>query len=765
VTARRAAGASALAALVVWWWATRFGDGTRTDLDAVLYFLPTYAATWERFQAGVVPLWNPYQLCGIPWIATLQGGTFYPFHVVYGLLPLHTGMAVSGVLHLVIAALGTAAFVGRFGLPPAAALLAAVAFVLRGQVASALASPNLLEAIAWLPVGAVAIVDLVRAPGGRPAALLALGLAMSFLAGYPQPTVYVVYAWGTLFLALLIHERPPAAGSAARVGWFAAALVLGGAVASVQLLPALELMAQGTRGGALVERELFPYVPGLTPAVRILWWETISGATTAFGIVVLTLLPAAVLAPGLRVVGCWALGVAALSQAWALGRHSPLFDLYLATPGLALFRNPARILFVTDFAVAVAAALGLSAATGCAPADTPEARPRAPTVALMALALATVLYWVVRHGAAPQGGSSVVWFAVATAVILALLLSLRGRWRRWFAVAITVAATIEIAGNPWTDFRLPYEQSDLAEYEHYAPELAQIAAMAGQDRAWQALPGLQLARAEKLATRHRLRTIGDYEPVNLRRQAEFFNYFADGATTPRRPPWLFAGSVGRLDAPEGGTPPGARRRLLDLAAVRWVILPRLALVVPVTRDFIARAGLVRRHAFRDLVVMENPAALPRAFVTYRARSAPADADALLAALSDPRFDPLAESFVDGPPPFAMAPDAPPRGHPAGFVHDDEAEVELEVRLERNGLVVLADSHFPGWHATVDGAPVPIVATNHLFRGVPVPAGTHRVRFVYAPASVRIGALTSGLGLLVMVGLALRPRRAGGTPGE
>ena len=158
-------------------------------------------------------------------------------------------------------------------------------------------------------------------------------------------------------------------------------------------------------------------------------------------------------------------------------------------------------------------------------------------------------------------------------------------------------------------------------------------------------------------------------------------------------------------------------------------------------------------------VFENPTVLPRAFVTYRTRPAPASPDPLLLAISRPAFDPLVESYVEGDAPTA-SPDAP-RGHPARFVHDGESEVELEATLERPGLVVLADSFYPGWHATVDGRPAPILATNLLFRGVRVDAGTHRVRFVYAPASIRYGAACSALGLVVLVWLARRRDRVTG----
>jgi uncharacterized membrane protein YfhO len=50
---------------------------------------------------------------------------------------------------------------------------------------------------------------------------------------------------------------------------------------------------------------------------------------------------------------------------------------------------------------------------------------------------------------------------------------------------------------------------------------------------------------------------------------------------------------------------------------------------------------------------------------------------------------------------------------------------------------------------VDGRPAPILPANHLFRAVPVDAGTHRVRFVYAPASFRVGVASTLLGLVLL----------------
>jgi hypothetical protein len=271
--------------------------------------------------------------------------------------------------------------------------------------------------------------------------------------------------------------------------------------------------------------------------------------------------------------------------------------------------------------------------------------------------------------------------------------------------------------------------------------------------------GMQPEPVHKRATLQRMRAIDDYEPQNLARQSDVLSYLTEGTIARRRPPWLFGGAVTTLDPPPGVAPADSRRRLLDLMAMRFLVVPAgIRFAQPALSGFLDRAGYVLADDGPATKVFENPSALPRAYVTYRVLPAPADADRLLAIISRPAYDPLAVTYVEGEVPGATAAWAP-RGQPARFVRDDEAEVELEATLERPGLVVLADSFYPGWHATVDGEPAPILPANHLFRGVPAGAGTHRVRFVYAPASLRLGAACTLVALVVLAACYVAGRSA------
>lgn len=62
---------------------------------------------------------------------------------------------------------------------------------------------------------------------------------------------------------------------------------------------------------------------------------------------------------------------------------------------------------------------------------------------------------------------------------------------------------------------------------------------------------------------------------------------------------------------------------------------------------------------------------------------------------------------------------------------DPHQVILDVAVEGDALLVLADLYYPGWRATVNGRFAQILAVDGVFRGVALPPGAHTVRFEYA----------------------------------
>jgi hypothetical protein len=758
----------AIAALVTAFWTARVvlpGDARSLEIaDLLYYFYPVYDAAYGWLAAGKLPLWNPYELCGIPWLADPAGGFFYPPHALYLVLPTHLALAASGLLHLIWIGLSTALLTRRMGLGAAPATLAAILFAMRGTLPGELSlAPCRLEAAAWLPLGCIAVLDLAsgvergRAREAlRAGALLALAVAASCLAGYPQVTVLLGYAWGALLLAQLFAARAPLAGWLASSAVFGGALALGALVSLVQLLPSFELSRAATR--TTEQMSVAMMYPMGNPTLAILA-GAISGARRSFGVVGLSLLPAALLARPNRPLALWALALGALAFGFALGPITPVFDLYLVLPVLSWFRGPYRLLLLADFCFAVLAALGLAAigAAAAAPRRGPRLVATLGLPALLALALA------VQQGSNGRARYAALAGCVA-GVLLTGLLWPASRRASLVAISLLVLATAEVFLAPPNRLRLPYDAAAATEYRIDAEVFTKLAEVAAHDRVWQLRSGaLAPHHAEKISSLYGFRAFTSKTSANLARQASYHTYLAEGSTRTLYPGYFFQGEV-PLDGTQAGyAPVAARRRLIDLAAVRFVVVTRADLPRAEVRDFLREARLLEAAlGSDDLAIFENPHALPRAYVVYRVRPAP-PAEELLARLSNPAFDPLVESYIEGDPPPGVASGTPPRGRTASLVSDDARVVEIEADLDAAGFVVLADSYYEGWQATVDGAPAPIYPTNHLFRGVPVPAGRHRVRFEYRPWSFTVGAAGSLVALLALGILFYRTRGSGPYP--
>ena len=69
---------------------------------------------------------------------------------------------------------------------------------------------------------------------------------------------------------------------------------------------------------------------------------------------------------------------------------------------------------------------------------------------------------------------------------------------------------------------------------------------------------------------------------------------------------------------------------------------------------------------------------------------------------------------------------------------------MKVQSASGGVLVLSELFYPGWEARVNGVSEPISEVDGGLRGIPIPAGESQVRVDYAPQTVRLGGILSGL---------------------
>nr|WP_286207111.1 YfhO family protein [Thermomicrobium sp. CFH 73360] len=180
-----------------------------------------------------------------------------------------------------------------------------------------------------------------------------------------------------------------------------------------------------------------------------------------------------------------------------------------------------------------------------------------------------------------------------------------------------------------------------------------------------------------------------------------------------------------------------QRPLLDLLNVRFLLTSAEA-VPPGTRfqEKITSA--------EGLVLWENPDALPRAWLTTNATVT--SLEAALARLCEPDFDPRRELLLTGP----LPPPDPTATGSTQIAWDGPNQLNVRVQVSAPAYLVVAVSADPGWHAQLDGTPVPIALADGIYQAVWVPAGEHTVIFSYQPPLLGWGLLAASVGGAILL---------------
>ena len=155
-----------------------------------------------------------------------------------------------------------------------------------------------------------------------------------------------------------------------------------------------------------------------------------------------------------------------------------------------------------------------------------------------------------------------------------------------------------------------------------------------------------------------------------------------------------------------------------------------------------------------VAIFENPNALPRFRFAHRVVPALSLDDAICQ-MRQPEFDPADQAIVEGIESGGVA-------APGRLISErlEDTKMEWEVETSGRSFLVVADSFFPDWIATVDGNPATIYPVYGCLRGLWVPtSGRHHVEMRFAPRTLYAGLGATGIGLLFLGILFFRDRKA------
>jgi len=154
----------------------------------------------------------------------------------------------------------------------------------------------------------------------------------------------------------------------------------------------------------------------------------------------------------------------------------------------------------------------------------------------------------------------------------------------------------------------------------------------------------------------------------------------------------------------------------------------------------------------DKKVYANRLVYPRAF--FVSRYEVADGLEILRKIGAGSFNPRDVAYFMDDPGLTLDPALPTNA--VEFTHYGIQDLSMNVTATGNNLLFLSEAYYPkGWKAFLDGSEIPIYRVNYMFRGVVIPAGTHKLEMRFEPEMYTVGKnLSLGTNLVVVILLGL-----------
>jgi hypothetical protein len=714
-----------------------------SNTDMVSEFVSSRAYLAENLRHGHLPLWNPFTYAGQPFLGGFESAVLYPPNLLFLWLPVARALNFLMLLHLVILGWGMERWASRRGLNPWAAGLAGFVMPLSGAVFPHIYAGHLpvICTMAWAPWIFLGLETWIWQGNRRGLFLASAAICLQILAGHVQYLFYTAVAAGIQSVVLSVAE-PVARRRAipAVVGCYMSAMALGAA----QLLAGLA--TEGIRQRKLdydfaamfsfpPENFLTMIAPGFfgNLGAPVYWGRCYLWEMSLFIGAVGPLLIAIALCDNgrkrRRVI--LDLVIAGLLLVLALGIHTPVFDLlYRFAPGFGHFRGWSKFTFPATLFLVLVMAMGvdfflrekiprrvawvgllaglITGGAGFALLLIPNGITEFLHLVSMSqesyLPAAAFVQPDFIHEAGVHAGLSLslAGLILITAGVILLFLE-KHPLLRWALPGLLVLEMIGFAARQVTVSHVSDAMPDALRQS--------IAAHPGDYRVLNfAYPnnGFLLGAGD----------LGGNNPFPLRRYAEFINFT------------------------QGGDPDHVTQYLPFKSIVPLYAMLRLRYAfVPTSEGF--------------RVVESHIPPLPRLLLLSDGKVL-AGRNALFSAMRDPSFNPSKTVLLE----------SEPEPHPesgaigaAKLVSDLPDELIIKADTNRPALLLITDLYDRNWHveALPDSAQQSyhLMPADYILRAVPLAAGHHHLRILYAPTAFSVGLGISVVAWALWISLLVR----------
>jgi len=719
---------------------------------------------------GSVPVWNPYQFAGIPYIDGFHGDTFYPFSILKFFINIYRALGWNLILHVFLAGITMFACARVFGRSQMASALAAVSYMFAAYFISQVAPGHdgKMYVTSLFPLTMMLIELAFRGRAHLYFALLGLVIGIIILTPHPQMAYYTLWACAfyvafKLLFDYVDHKSLPRLVKPSAM--FTAAVVIGLAISAIHFYsgyiyvqnysPRTEEKRgmEWAKSWSLHWEEaaslVVPEFCGVSNETANSYWgkNAFKDNSEYAGAVPLLL---ALVALGLiRSRTTWFFGAVALfALIYGLAADTPFFYLfYYIIPNVKSTRAWSMIMFLFSFSMALLAAFGLDFIIEQS-RRLKESRKRAFNLALFglpALVLLGALFFATAPDAAiglykgifyanidPQKNlvlqnhlatiSSGFWITFLFLAVTAAVCWLYSR-KKVAVVALWIVVAMALVDAYRFDLRFIRTFDQQAMLPSNPNPIAQY---------FKSLPGKfrVLDISNRYLPTNYLPLFGIEEMTGFHGNEPRWYYQLLGGTTLRN---------------------SLNLNLMDMTNTRYIVVSPGS---PVRGDQMAAAGFPEVKKWQNLQVFENPEANSRAYIVHEwiVDKDEANLDRLI--LQD-AFNPKRQVGLFEDPGISPTTDSTLGPYERADIETYEnGFISIKTTSRADGMLVLADNWYPAWKAFLDGREVKVYRANGAFRGIVLPAGRHTVEYKYISSTQKTGRLLTIAGLLAVAAVVI-----------
>jgi len=729
-----------IALLVIFFFANVvFTNLTFVYRDFMRYFYPLYQYGVLCLKQGIIPFWNPYIYCGMPFLALIQLAIFYPLSIIFYLFPFIFSLKLFIISHYFLSGLFIYLLMRDWNLDTPSALISSITYTFSGYMLSCVDLTNTLISATWLPLIFFLYSRAIKRRGFLFTIFTGISLGVQLLGG--DPVVFYITLMA-LFLFACLHFSFQAFFR------YLLAVIVSIGLTLFQTLPFFELtlLSRRAKGIGICEAttwSLSPYellnliCPFFTNANNLLQQHFFENLSLGILPIFFSLIAIFFVSfKNKKLIIFWA-GLLLLFITLSLGKNFGVYKFfYEHLPFFTMIRYPVKFFCIVNFAISILAGFGFKYLL-----DNPRQK---MYFLLTAFSLITICIFFLIYNYEESFFFRVVYksphnyiynpsISILFLIGISFLIAVYNKKIKMptfsFATTTLVFLNLIIFGtdiNPLINQNLYTNIPKTVEFIQMEDNFSRFLLSSTTEERYRSIiskPLGQLFRefqsvlAPNTSLYYLLFDAYGYEAIPIRDYDRFIYYVKNESLLKTL-------------------------KLISMINVKYII----------SEEPILEKGLKLKLKIRDgdriIRIYQNPNVLSRAYLVSKVIVVKERKKVFKALCSD-YFEPGKEIILEEDV-FHTKYHIPNTKYQIKTIDYQPNRIILYAFSPRDCILFLSETYYPGWKAYVDGQETKIYRANYIFRAIKFPAGNHKVEFIYFPITFKAGLLGSLLSLILLV---------------